>query len=44
LERKILEIDPTVTLLYWQWTQPFAAPEKVIIFEWFGRAVNEYND
>jgi tyrosinase len=44
LEKKMLEIDPTVTLPYWQWLESFAAPEKDIIFEWFGHAGNENND
>jgi tyrosinase len=44
LEKKMLEIDPTVTLPYWQWLDSFAAPEKDIIFKWFGRAGNENND
>jgi hypothetical protein len=33
LEKKILEIETTVTLVYWQWLNSFAAPEKDIIFE-----------
>jgi hypothetical protein len=33
-----------VTLPYWQWAESFAAPEKDIIFEWFGHAGNQYND
>jgi hypothetical protein len=44
LEKKMLKIDPTVTLPYWQWTEPFAAPEKDITFEWFGHAGNASND
>jgi tyrosinase len=44
LEKKMLEIDPTVTLPYWQFPDSFAAPEKDIIFEWFGHAGNESND
>ncbi len=40
----MLKIDPTVTLPYWQWTEPFAAPEKDITFEWFGHAGNASND
>ncbi len=43
-EKKMREIDPTVTLPYWQWTDSFAAPQKDIIFEWFGHAGNESND
>jgi tyrosinase len=44
LEKKMREIDPTVTLPYWQFPESFAAPEKDIIFEWFGHAGNENND
>jgi tyrosinase len=44
VEKKMLEIDPTVTMPYWQYTHSFAAPEKDIIFEWFGRAGNKDND
>jgi tyrosinase len=44
LEKKMLEIDPTVTLPYWQWLDSFAAPEKDIIFKWFGRAGKASND
>jgi tyrosinase len=44
LEKKMREIDPTVTLPYWQFPDSFAAPEKDIIFEWFGHAGNESND
>ncbi len=40
----MLAIDPTVPLLYSQWSDFFAAPEKDIIFEWFRRAGNESND
>jgi tyrosinase len=44
VEKKMLEIDPTVTMPYWQYTHSFAAPEKDIIFEWFGHAGNKDND
>jgi tyrosinase len=44
LEKKMREIDPTVTLPYWQFPDSFAAPEKDIIFEWFGHEGNQYND
>jgi hypothetical protein len=44
LKKKMLEIDTTVTLPYWQWLNSFAAPEKDIIFEWFGHTGNENND
>ncbi len=36
------EIDPTVTLPYWQFPESFAAPEKDIIFEWFAHAGSQY--
>ncbi len=39
---KMREIDPTVTLPHWQWTESFTDPEKDIIFEWFAHAGNQH--
>ena len=42
LEKKLHEIDPKVTLPQWQFPEPFAAPEKDIVFEWFAHTRNQY--
>lgn len=40
LEKEMLKINPNVTLPYWDTTSDFSAPEKSIIWNWFGRSGN----
>jgi hypothetical protein len=44
MEKEMMKINPSVTLPYWDFSSDFSAPEKSIIWDFFGHAGNESQD